>query len=891
MKYWLKKATALLLSGILASSCLTGCGGQTPGVKLAAETDEAQQLTAAATELLGSHSDSAGREETVYVVADAQGQPTQTIVSTWLKNPDGTDTLEDDTVLQNIQNVKGDETFTVGADGHITWQAGGSDIHYQGTTDRQLPVTTAISYELDGKTVSAQELAGATGHLVITFRYTNNTAVRRTVNGKTVTLYQPFLVVSGLLVDNAKAQHVTVTNGKVIQTGERTAVVGMAMPGLRESLGLDTMRDQNGELLDLNVPESVTIEADVEDFSLLTTVTVIDNQLLQDLDLDDVHSLDDLRSAVDQLAEASGALADGSEALYDGVSTLHRGAGKLSDGIVQLDTGAGTLSDGAKSLSDGAKQASQGAADLADGAAALADGNAALRTGAGQLDAGASALADGARQASQGAETLSGGAAALSDGAATIAENMDALSGGLDTLAGGASQVSGGLTELQSQVSGLPSGVQALYNGLLRIKAALQGEQGQSVYEGAAALKNGADALSAGLVSGDAADPGICEGAKGLESGAATIAEGADGIAGAAAQVKDGIDQIPGQLTAAVTSASAGLDAASGQLTAIVGDENLTDEQRTAIQTALAYISGVNSGLAGATVDLTQADAALDAIAGGAAAISSGAGDLQSGAARLAGGAEALRNGADSLSGGAAALMNGVEQIVSDENLGAMIGGVSAMSDSAQSLVDGVDHLTDGAAALSAGADSAASGVKELAQGSHTLSDSSVQLRDGASSLAGGVAALRDGAVSLQDGTAALVSGASDAADGADALRSGARELAGGVAQVSGGADSLAQGAAALKSGTAELKSGAATLTDGVAQLLDGARELKEGVARFNSEGIQKLSDLAEGDAQELVERLRALQTLSREYTSFAGTGVALPASVRFIIRTESIGQ
>ena len=125
------------------------------------------------------------------------------------------------------------------------------------------------------------------------------------------------------------------------------------------------------------------------------------------------------------------------------------------------------------------------------------------------------------------------------------------------------------------------------------------------------------------MVSGDAADPGIYEGAKGLESGAATIAEGADGIAGAAAQVKDGIDQIPGQLTAAVTSASAGLDAASGQLTAIVGDENLTDEQRTAIQTALAYISGVNSGLAGATVDLTQADAALDAIAGGAAAISS----------------------------------------------------------------------------------------------------------------------------------------------------------------------------------------------------------------------------------------------------------------------------
>ena len=747
MKQWINKATAIALSGLMLASCLTGCGAQqtvkTAPVSPEAETDA---VTDAAIRLLGSHSDTAGKEETVYVIADAAGNPTETIVSAWLKNPDGADTLSDHAELTDIRNVKGDETFTAGEDGAIVWQANGNDIHYQGTTDQQLPVTAAITYELDGREVPAQELAGATGHLTVTFRYTNHTATERTVNGKTVTLYQPFLVVSGLMLDDANAAHVTVTNGKVIHTGDRTVAVGMAMPGLRESLGLDGMRDQKGNKLDLEVPETVVIEADVADFTLLTTVTVIENSLLQNLDLSNVRTVSDLEGALNRLTDASTRLVEGSGALYDGVSALQGGASRLTDGIVQLDNGAGDLADGAKQLSDGARQTADGAAALSDGAKALSDGNAALRDGAEQLDAGAKALSDGADKAAQGAGTLSGGAKALAGGAAAVSENMDALSDGLGTLSGGAAQVSDGLARLQSQVAGLPEGVQALYNGLLQVRQALKGQQGSSVYEGAVALQQGAAALSAGLVSGDAANPGICEGAAGMKSGAAAIRTGADQIAAAAAQVQSGIDRIPGQVAAAAASASGGLQAASGQLTAIVNDENLTDEQRAAIQTALGYISAVDDGLGSVSVDLTQADAALTAIAGGANAISSGADKLQSGADRISAGASALNDGAKRLESGAGRLAGGVEQIVSDENLGAIIGGVSALADSSQTLVGGVDQLSDGAKAVAGGASTAASGARELAAGSHTLSDSSAQLRDGAAALAGGVAELSGGA-------------------------------------------------------------------------------------------------------------------------------------------------
>ena len=892
MKQWMTKATAIALSGLMALSCLTGCGSRpAEPTKTAAHDKETEQVTDAAISLLSTHSDTAGKNETVYVIADALGNPQQTIVSTWLKNPDGADELRDHAELKDIKNVKGDETFSVSNNGDITWQAKGSDIHYQGTTDQQLPVTVSVTYELDGKEITADELSGKTGHLKVTFRYTNHAAVERTVEGKTVTLYQPFLVVSGLALDDNNAANVTVTHGKVIQTGDRSLVVGMALPGLRESLGLDSMHRRDGGKLDLDIPESVVVEADVRDFKLLTTVTMVENSPLQDLDLSHVNSVDDLRGAMEQLSDGSARLVEGSGALYDGVSALNTGAGQLSDGIGKLDDGAKQLSDGAKQLSDGAKQTSDGAKQLSDGAFQLSDGSAALRDGAKAVDDGTKQLSDGAASAAQGSAALSTGASRLADGAGELSENMDTLSTGLDTLSDGAERISSGLTTLRDSLSGLPSGVETLYNGLLRLRAALKGDQGKSVYEGAIALQSGADAISRGLVSHDANQPGLYEGALALADGAGSIKDGANNIATAAAQVKAGIDRIPGAISAATASASGGLNAASAQLTAILDDENLTDEQRAAIQTALGYIGGVNDGLSSVSVDLTQADAALDAIANGADAISGGAAELQTGANRLAGGASALRDGADQLSGGANTLAAGVEQIAGDENLGAMINGVASLSGSASSLTDAVDQLTTGAQTLSGGVSDAAAGAQQLAQGGHSLTVAGIQLSDGASTLADGISALADGASALKDGTGRLYDGAKDAADGASALADGAKALASGTVQVSGGANALADGASDLKDGTAQLKSGSDALCDGVAQILEGAGELRDGMTRFDREGIRQLTDLVEGDAVELIARLRALQELSGEYTSFAGTDANVPGTVRFIIRTDSIGE
>ena len=153
----------------------------------------------------------AEKEETVYVVADPDGTPNEVIVSDWLKNYLGADTIEDVSDLTDIENVKGDEKFTQNADGTLTWQADGNDIYYQGKTDRDLPIEMKMTYYLDGEEITPEELAGKSGKVTIRADYTNK---EKAENG----VYVPFAAVTGMML-NKNFTNVEVTNGKVVSDG------------------------------------------------------------------------------------------------------------------------------------------------------------------------------------------------------------------------------------------------------------------------------------------------------------------------------------------------------------------------------------------------------------------------------------------------------------------------------------------------------------------------------------------------------------------------------------------------------------------------------------------------------------------------------------------------
>ena len=93
------------------------------------------------------------RHERVYAVVGTDGTVRSLTDSIRLENPEKLDVLTDSTLLTGIENVSGDESFTL--DGQtLTWQANGKDVTYQGTSDKPLPVTPLVTATLDGEAVT-----------------------------------------------------------------------------------------------------------------------------------------------------------------------------------------------------------------------------------------------------------------------------------------------------------------------------------------------------------------------------------------------------------------------------------------------------------------------------------------------------------------------------------------------------------------------------------------------------------------------------------------------------------------------------------------------------------------------------------------------------------------
>lgn len=421
-----KRLTALLLALSLTlslSGCalpsVTGLFGQTGGDSSATPQEKAaaEAIARATDELFSEHSSKSGKEETVYILSDANGKANKTIVSNWLKNENGAASVLDRTDLKELENMKSDGSYLQNPDGTITWEASGADIYHQGTTSKPLPLDVNIRYTLDGKEVAPEALSGATGHLKIEVSYVNRESKQVKVNGKQATLYQPFTVLTGTVLDNAKASGVSCTNGEVINSGELTVVVGMAVPGLKDSLSLDTLTTTKDEPLDINLPETLVIEADVKDFSLMSIVSVVSNNALKELKLDDVQSVDDMKDAIGELKDATEELKDGAKKLKKGTKKLKKGGDKLDDGVNKLNKGTKKLDKAVGKLKDGTGKLSKGAKDLAKGTGSLKEGTGKLKSGANQLRDGTSSLKDGVNKLSEGAPALAKGAKDLSSGA------------------------------------------------------------------------------------------------------------------------------------------------------------------------------------------------------------------------------------------------------------------------------------------------------------------------------------------------------------------------------------------------------------------------------------------------------------------------------------------
>lgn len=286
------------------------------------------------------------KEETVYVVTDSSGTQQDLIVSDHLINNNKAKTIADQTNLTDIENVKGEETFKQKGE-KLTWNAEGNGIYYQGRSEDEVPVSMDIVYRLNDKVVTGSELQGASGKVEISINYTNDAEV----DGTTV----PFVVMTGMVITDDSFKHININKGKVIDDGDKLMVVGMAAPGLAQTLDV-------GES-ELGIGSNVTITGDADNFAVEDMMTVVTNTFFEDVDTDELADLD-YDDEIKQLDDGAKAVRDGSEKLYEGLSTMAEKMPDLQDGIGQLKDGSENLAAGTRKTKDGAKQIAKGTKDM-----------------------------------------------------------------------------------------------------------------------------------------------------------------------------------------------------------------------------------------------------------------------------------------------------------------------------------------------------------------------------------------------------------------------------------------------------------------------------------------------------------------------------------------------
>lgn len=250
------------------------------------------------------------KTETVYSKIDENGNVISTTVNEQIKNTKKLDTIEDYTELEDILNISSNDEITK-LNKNITINALGKDVFYQGTSKKSLPIGVNIKYYLDGKEESLDNILGKSGKIKIIINFTNNEKHNALVNGKQETMYTPFLVTMGTMLDS-NATNIKINNGKVVANGNKNMVVGISSPYLNRSLNIS-------ELSTLN---TLTLSYETVNFKLPTMYFVATNKLLADADLSIFNKLDGLNSKVDELQTNMNKIDIGASDLSKGINKL-----------------------------------------------------------------------------------------------------------------------------------------------------------------------------------------------------------------------------------------------------------------------------------------------------------------------------------------------------------------------------------------------------------------------------------------------------------------------------------------------------------------------------------------------------------------------------------------
>ena len=613
-----KRTTAILLAALLILSttvpALAASGG-TAADAAAAEPSAAPGETPAAGD--GEPSE---KEEVIYVTLDASGE----LVSAYAVNsfPGGEITDYGDYDSVRVLNT-GDEIEY--KDGVVNITTDAKRIYYQGGLKKvELPWDISLTYRLDGKAVTAEEIAGKSGEVEIRFTVTQNEKCAGT-------FYDDYALQASFTLPGDVFGDISAPDATVAAVGADRQLTYTLLPGE----GIDTL-----------------ITATAENFSL-PAVSI--NGIHLNLNVD-VNS-DGIKDQVGQLVDAASRLNSGASALYSGSQELQTGASGLLDGseslqsgIAELDAGVAELQDGLIVMRDGLNELYASSGDLTSGAGQVYSGLAQVETALDALDVDTSQI-----------ELLVTSAQALADGAQRAYDGAVALRNALSTSALDSALAANGSTYT---LSGLAQANLEAINELSQYASLFEFVNMGQAYNDLVALLNGNASMLNGVslyitAVGTEADA--------LVSGLGELSAGCSEFNSAVIELSSTVSGLLSQLVQLQTAIA-----------------QLTDGSAELAYGVDAYTAGVAQLVDG----FGSVMSGVSALAEGSSELLSGSGELSAGAAELYSGVAELANGAQSMANGASALNSETSSLDVQAEIDSLLADIGGSMEAPVSFVD-----------------------------------------------------------------------------------------------------------------------------------------------------------------------------------------------------------
>ena len=252
------------------------------------------------------------KDETVYTKLKDNGEVDKITISEHLYDYSN-DKVLDKSILEDIKGTKSEEYIKNNND--IEWTTNNDNLYYTGTYNNNLPIELDVKYYLNNKEYKVDDILGKKGNIKIKLTYKNNNL--KEINNSN--LYVPYLVITSTILNNDINKNIKVSNGKIIDNGINTVVLGLSSPGLYESLNYNKLKDLN----------TVEISYYTDKFELNSIYAVASSNLFDDSI--DTSNINELYNSINLLQSNMNLLVDGSNKLVNGNKELNNGINEINN--------------------------------------------------------------------------------------------------------------------------------------------------------------------------------------------------------------------------------------------------------------------------------------------------------------------------------------------------------------------------------------------------------------------------------------------------------------------------------------------------------------------------------------------------------------------------------